>query len=110
DLDREPARQLGNPDRAPGAQAPLVTPELRDRAREAVRDERLLAEAGRRADEDEHLQPALDAVERAELVPQAPAHQVRGRPRGERRALDVDVAAHAAAAREIAVAGEVGEP
>src|SRR5205823_12659061 len=54
DLDRHPGRELGDADRAAGAEAALLAVDLDDEVGEAVHHRRLVAEAGRRADETEH--------------------------------------------------------
>src|SRR6266542_5461948 len=83
DLHRDACRQLGHSDRAPGREPAIFTVHVDDQVREAVDDGRLVAEFVGRADEAEHLHPALDAVERAPLVDD-PAQREQGRLAGRR--------------------------
>ncbi len=109
DLDGETARQLGDPNRAARADAAFLAPELGDRVREPVCDGGLIAKTRSRANEDQHLEPPLDAIERPELFAQASAHEVGGRSRCEGCPVEVDVSSDAAEAAEVSVTGEVGE-
>src|SRR5205085_3000497 len=100
----------GDADRAPCAEAALLAVDLDDEVGEAVHDLRLVAEAGRRPDEPEHLHPAVDRVERAELVEDAPQRVEPRRPRRRVALLDGRVLADAAAGPDRPDPGDVREP
>src|SRR5260221_13783229 len=109
-LDCHAARKLGHADRAAGAEAELLAPELGDRVRVAVRDRGLVGEPRCGADEHERLHPAPDSVGGAERFGEDGAVRGGGGARGGRCLLDRDVGAHVALDALVAVAGDEREP
>src|ERR1044071_5591742 len=114
DLDRDPERQLGQPDRGARVLPRFRPVQLEDQVGESVDHGRLVDEAGRRVDHPEDAQPARHAVEVAELALERPEDRERRQPRGLvalfERYLGADLAQHGRerAVRQLrAVAGEV---